>query len=168
MDGLLTKPRTLDEWVPTNPNLWEKLTDLAQGKRKAINIGDKEYTAPREGKGFKRWPSPRATGWCVRIYNLAGGRWKKRGEKRALLLDGNMVERVAERHQSRIAQVFGPDIRRLQARYEDKPKAGESCKGCYHWAAVSEIPRGACLRHEFPGEANGWCPSHAKIAEDEN
>lgn len=85
-----------DEWEPTNPELWQRVQDLAQGIRKTLDVGGgKVYHAPNDGAGYRQWPSPKATGWAVKIYNLAGGMWRRKAS-------------VAERVASRFLSVVGP------------------------------------------------------------
>lgn len=164
--GVVTKPNPQDAWLPTNTGLWERVNQLAQGELKEIKGKDTVYHALRDGAGFKQWPSPRATGWCVRIYNLMGGRWRKQGETRSVLLTGNMIERVTERHQTKLAKMLGEDIRRSMCRYQSGPDLKwNACAGCAHWVATAskdeaEVRPGTCLRHLFATVELGWCPAH--------
>jgi len=169
--GVVTKPNPQDSWEPTNGGLWDRVLDLSQGKLKTIQIGEKTYHAPRDGQGFKKFPTPRATGWCVRIYNLAGGRWRRKGEARMVLLTGNMVERVAERHQTKLAKMLGEDIRRSMCRYQEGPSHDwKSCHSCSHWTATASQEEaktrpGVCLKQTFVTIELGWCPAHLSLEE---
>ena len=97
--GLKTKPNPTDDSEPTNPNLWKQVTDLAKGDRKSLDVGNgKTYESPNNGAGYRQWPSPNATGWAVKIYNLAGGQWRGKS---------GMAERVASRYLSVIQSADG-------------------------------------------------------------
>jgi len=168
--GIVTKPNPQDQWEPTNSGLWERVKDLAQGRIKELKGKDTTYHAPRDGAGFKEFPSPKANGWCVRIYNLAGGRWRKKGEVRTFLLTGNMVEKVVERHQTKLAKMLGEDIRRSMARYQEGPsREWHQCNGCSLWVATEDrvitaaAQAGICLRYQFKTIDKGWCPAHAAL-----
>jgi len=166
--GLVTKPRIQDEWEPTNEGLWDRVTRLAQGLLKELKSGDTTYHAPRNGAGFKEWPTPRATGWCVRIYNLMGGRWRKQGEGKEANLSDDLQRRVASRHATKLAKMLGEDIRRRMASYREGPNRDwKSCTGCAHWVATAPVNgarrSGRCLKHAFTACSLGFCPTHLEV-----
>jgi hypothetical protein len=166
--GLVTKPRTLDTWEPTNASLWDRVQRLAQGELKELKTGDSVYHAPRNGAGFKEWPSPRATGWCIRIYNLAGGRWRAKGETKEANLTDNMERRVASRHATKLAKMLGDDLRKKMAGYREGPNRDwDSCAGCSNWVATAPTNgarrNGRCLKHAFAAISLGYCPAHQEM-----
>lgn len=62
--------------VPTKPELWDKMIQMAKGKLNSVTEGGKTIKAPRKGKGFKRYPSAYANGWALAMYDKLGGGWK--------------------------------------------------------------------------------------------
>jgi hypothetical protein len=64
-----------DEYEPTNPNLWEKVLDVARGDAEELTIGNRTIHKPTYR--FV-WPSPPASAWAVKQYNGFGGNWRKR------------------------------------------------------------------------------------------
>jgi hypothetical protein len=165
--GLVTKPHLTDNWEPTDAGLWKRVTDLAQGIRKEMSVGDTTYHAPREGKGFKEWPTPNATGWCIRIYNLAGGRWRQKGGKEARLTD-SMERRVATRHATKLAKMLGDDIKKRVSGYREGPSRDwDCCSDCCNWVATAPTNgkrrEGRCLKHRFAAISLGYCPAHKEF-----
>lgn len=79
-----SKPYMTDEWEATDQRLWLKVLNVARGeKRQMTRVGPKgprTINAPNKGRGFRRWPSPRALAWAVKQYNGYGGQWKPRKE----------------------------------------------------------------------------------------
>lgn len=72
------KPYQTDEYGATNEHLWEKVLQVARGDRRQFSYGDRTIHAPNHGRGFRHWPSPKATAWAVKQYNGFNGGWKKK------------------------------------------------------------------------------------------
>ena len=92
-----SRSRIAEMWLlasenePTNPDLWEKAKELAQGKRKELcGSDDKCWSSPNEGQGFKKWPSAYAVGWALNVYKELGGGWRK--SKSARVAKGGLDE----------------------------------------------------------------------------
>jgi len=64
------------EAVPTNPDLWAKIQKLLKGEIKTFRYKDETVQGPREGKGFKVFPSSYANQWGAKLYKRLGGKWK--------------------------------------------------------------------------------------------
>ena len=154
-------------WEPTNTDLWLRIQKLARGEVQEFKSKGATFYAPRRGEGFKE-ASPKALSWCVRVYNLVGGRWRKPGVDQAVLLNGNMVEKVVARHQTKLAKMLGDEVRQSMCRYQDAPSmAWKSCAGCSHWvttaATDTKTRPGVCLKSQFKTIELGWCPGHQEI-----
>lgn len=59
--------------------------EVARGDRREFSQGETTIHAPNEGRGFRVWPSPRATAWAVKQYNNFGGGWKGASKTAAML-----------------------------------------------------------------------------------
>lgn len=71
-----SKPYQTDEYGATDEHLWEKVLEVARGDRRQFTRGDRTIHAPHKGRGFRHWPSPKATAWAVKQYNGFNGGWK--------------------------------------------------------------------------------------------
>jgi hypothetical protein len=71
-------PNHKDTEEATNPNLWQAVMDVAQGKRSYLTIGKRTINAPNKGRGFYPWPHPNGTAWAVKQYKGFGGAWRPR------------------------------------------------------------------------------------------
>jgi hypothetical protein len=92
-----SKPLPTDKWEPTNTWLWKVMLELATGRRKRFDNGQSVIHAPRKGLGFRKWPSGKATAWCVKQYNHLGGNWRpKKGEtgKEARVIVAGLAEKL--------------------------------------------------------------------------
>lgn len=65
-----------DTPTPTNPALWEKIQKLVKGDIKTLRHKGETIKGPREGKGFKVFPSAYANQWASKLYKRLGGKWK--------------------------------------------------------------------------------------------
>lgn len=61
---------------PTNKDLWEKIQKLVKGEIASFRYKDKKIEGPRQGKGFKVFPSSYANQWAAKLYKSLGGKWK--------------------------------------------------------------------------------------------
>ena len=152
-------------WKPIQKKLWQQIVKLASAEIPSLLVQDTTYYAPREGKGFVP-KSKAALVWAARTYSFIGGVWRKEGLQRNILLTGNLTERVAERHRTRLAKALGPDIQKSLSRYRDTPNYDWSkCASCDRWVATEQpcedrSGQGKCLRHLFGTVSTGWCPAH--------
>lgn len=73
-------PLPSDEWEPTNPALWNKVLDVAKGRKSELTQGERTIHAPNNGRGYEPWPHPNGTAWAVKQYNGFHGNWKKQTE----------------------------------------------------------------------------------------
>ena len=62
--------------VPKNKTLWEKIQQLVKGELKSFRYKGKTVNGPREGKGFKVFPSAYANQWAAKLYKSLGGKWQ--------------------------------------------------------------------------------------------
>ena len=150
-------------WVPTQKKLWQQIIKLASGAVPSLGYQDTTYYTPLEGKGFEPG-SKKAMLWAARTYSFVGGIWRKEGFQRNILLTGNLTERVAERHRTRLAKALGPEIQKNISRYRDTPNYNwAKCASCDNWLATEQFCanstyQGKCLRHLFGTVSTGWCP----------
>ena len=64
--------------VPTNPDLWESILDLARGvSTKPVKAKGEVVNPVNKGRGFETYPSAYANGWALAQYKRLGGKWKK-------------------------------------------------------------------------------------------
>lgn len=64
--------------VPTNPDLWESILDLARGDAtKPVKAKGEVVNPVNDGRGFETYPSAYANGWALAQYKRLGGKWKK-------------------------------------------------------------------------------------------
>lgn len=71
-----SKPYLTDDHQPTDPSLWEKVLEVARGRRREFTRNERTIHAPNEGRGFRHWPNPKAVAWAVKQYNGFNGGWK--------------------------------------------------------------------------------------------
>ena len=65
--------------VPTNPDLWESILDLARGDAtKPVKAKGEVVNPVNDGRGFETYPSAYANGWALAQYKRLGGKWKKK------------------------------------------------------------------------------------------
>lgn len=80
-----SKPYMTDQWEPTDDHLWQKVLNVARGrKRQMTRVGPKgprTIHAPNHGRGFRHWPNQKAVAWAVKQYKGYGGKWKGRNEE---------------------------------------------------------------------------------------
>lgn len=62
--------------VPTKPELWDKVIEMAKGDRKSVSEGEVTINAPNDGDGFEKYPTAYANGWASKVYGDLGGGWK--------------------------------------------------------------------------------------------
>jgi len=98
-----SKPYMTDEYVPTNPTVWERVLEVARGDRRQMTLNDRTIHAPNHGRGFKHWPNPKAIAWAVKQYNGYNGGWKRNQPREASLLvqaglSGILATKTAEEH----------------------------------------------------------------------
>ena len=62
--------------VPTKPELWDKVIEMAKGDRKSVSEGGVTVNAPNDGDGFEKYPTAYANGWASKVYGDLGGEWK--------------------------------------------------------------------------------------------
>jgi len=69
---------------PTNKKLWDKALRLAKGTSNggsaSVRVGGETYDAPRDGKGFEKYPSAYANSYASKMYKKWGGNWEKINE----------------------------------------------------------------------------------------
>jgi len=149
----VTKPKVMG-WEPANMGLWGRVVRLARGQLKELKHGSTTYYAPMDGAGLRS----HATEWCIRVYNLIGGRWHGHGKETCLTDD--MQRRVAVRHVTKLAKMLGEDIRKRMVSYRES-QGRRSCSQCVYWVATTPVGTpvrsGRCLRHSFPARSCDSC-----------
>jgi hypothetical protein len=76
-----SEPNLRDDSEATNPHLWDKCLEVANGDRREFTQSGRTIHAPNEGRGYEHMPNPYGIAWAVKQYNGFGGGW--RGKKEA-------------------------------------------------------------------------------------
>lgn len=82
-------PNPVDEYKPTDENLWKIVLEVASGKRLEFRRGDRTIHAPNGTRGYRNMPNnPQGIAWAVKQYNGFGANWKGKEEKKEAMWSG--------------------------------------------------------------------------------
>lgn len=71
-------PFLTDQYGPTNDDLWQKVLEVAKGRRREFTLNGRTIHSPNNGKGFHPWPNPYGTAWAIKQYKGFSGGWKRK------------------------------------------------------------------------------------------
>jgi hypothetical protein len=71
-------PQPVDEYQPTDQNLWKTVLEVASGDRLKYERNDRTINAPNGTRGYRNMPhNPKGIAWAVKQYKGFGGHFKK-------------------------------------------------------------------------------------------
>lgn len=82
-------PNPVDEYRPTDENLWKIVLEVASGKRLEFRRGDRTIHSPNGTRGYRNMPNnPQGIAWAVKQYNGFGANWKNKNEAKEAMWNG--------------------------------------------------------------------------------
>lgn len=82
-------PNPVDEYKPTDENLWKIVLEVASGKRLEFRRNDRTIHSPNGTRGYRNMPNnPQGIAWAVKQYNGFGANWKNKSEAKEAMWNG--------------------------------------------------------------------------------